>query len=329
MMRPRLGRISLVSAIAMAAWTANLVAQERPLPPSAAPRVPRGRASVPKPPDLPAASPSIDVLLRRAGLSRAQVERRKAATPASAALPPSRPESAEPQAARERSARASEPPAAAPASPTIRELLEIVRRQPGGPAVLERARRGGARIVPSESSSGDGSSATVRTQGGPRLAEATFDGFFPNAAQATVAKVTRDAPNVNVAGLGSLYAEAYYPYRATSTLTLWGPLDRWSSTSSSNEVGGSFSVKSYLRINLNVQTTGWYLINVQATSTGAEMRHASSSVSFTLVQSFTKPTASGYSSYPVVLNLTAGWHYFGWANLNWFPYVSEVSVTKL
>lgn len=195
--------------------------------------------------------------------------------------------------------------------------------------MLERARRGGARIVLSESSREAGSSMTSRTGGGPRLAEVTFNETPAVMTQATVAKVTRDASYVNVAGLGTLSAEAYYPYRATSTLTIWGPLDRWSGTSSTNYVGGSFSVKSYVRISLNVQTTGWYLINVQATATAAEMRHASSSGTYTLIQSFTKPTTSGYSSYPVVLNLTAGSHYFSWANLGWWPYVSEVSVTKL
>ena len=328
MIGSRLGVISLVSAIAIAGWTVNVVAQERPLPPSAAPRPAPARARAAKPP-APVASPSVDVLLRRAHLSRALLERRKAATPSSAALAVSAPEPAEP---RDRSTRAARRPPAAPTSPTTRELLDIVRRRPGGPELLERAQRGGARIPPLEHSNLEGSSIDGITHG-PRVAEPEAGAISLVAiSQATlVAKVTRNAPYINVAGLGTLSAEAYYPWYASNNLTVWGPFDRWSSSSSGNEVGGAWSVKSYVTMNLMAQSTGWYLINVVATPTGAEMRHAGSSGIFTLVQTFTQPTtnAFSYSSYPVVLNLAAGPHRFSWANLNYFPYVSEVSVTKL
>ena len=147
--------------------------------------------------------------------------------------------------------------------------------------------------------------------------------------QGTVLKVTRVAPSVTVAGLGTLTADqAYYPYYATSD-KVWGPLDRFAGPNNPyNPVGADYDVKSWIWFKVNVQTTGWYLINVVATKTGAELRTLGTT-GYSVVQTFPRPAVTGYTSYPVLLNLAAGWHNFSWTNLNYFPYVSEVSVTKI
>jgi hypothetical protein len=139
--------------------------------------------------------------------------------------------------------------------------------------------------------------------------------------------VTRGAPNAAVAGLGSLNAQAYYPYTASTTATLWGPLDHYTYDAASSATGSTYAAKSYILFSVSVQTTGWYLINVVASPTGAQMRKRSSG--YSLIQTFTNPGGGGYTSYPVLLNLASGTHSFSWVNLEYFVYVSEVSVTKL
>jgi hypothetical protein len=94
--------------------------------------------------------------------------------------------------------------------------------------------------------------------------------------------------------------------------------------------GGSYEAKSWVSISLQAQATGWYLINVQATPITAEMRMFSGGSSgYTVIQTFQQPSTSGYVSYPVLLYLAAGWHDLSWVNLDYFPYVSEVSATRL
>jgi hypothetical protein len=307
---------------------ANLAAQERPLPPSPAPRAePPGRERAPDPPAT-AASPSVEELLQRAGLTRAELERRKA-NPASKAHPPS--PTAEPPTPEERSRaeRANEQPPAALRSPSLEELLSAVRQQPGGADVLDRARRAGARIPQASENGVEDDQSARRARGGPSViasARTSIPRAFPTQ---TVLRVTRSAPSQTVSGLGSLSAEAFFPYRATNNIGVWGPLDRLSDQNTTySPVGGPFDVKSWVRITLTAQNAGWYLINVQATPTRAELRRYTFA-GYELLMTFTKPTTSGYNSYPVVLNLEAGSHGFYWANLDWFPYVSEVTVMKL
>jgi hypothetical protein len=224
-------------------------------------------------------------------------------------------------------------PGPPPPSPSVRELIEIVRRRPGGLQLLERARRGGAHIDASISSIGYDGFTTLGNHAGPRLSSVDPESN-PVASAQTTLKGTRNAPSAYVAGLGSLYAGAYYPLYATTDLNLWGPLDyrTWAATYS--PAGGAYDAKSFVQFSLSVQSTGWYLINVVASpAVSAEMRRYSASpAGYVLIQTFPAPATTGYNSYPVLLNLAAGSHYFSWVTLATFPYnayVSEVSITKL
>jgi hypothetical protein len=305
--------------------TVNLAAQERPLPPSP-PEPPEllGRERAQEPPPV-GGSPSVDELLQRAGVSRAELERRKASPPAPP-LPPSPGREQQQRELRELEERANERPPAPGRSPTLQDLLSSVRQQPGGAEVLERARRGGAQIPPgSEDDARDNLQARA-ARGGPSIEGATIELVPRRLTTQNVLKATRGAPSQTVSGLGSLSVYAHFPYWLNE-YTIWGPLARAEWNSTSNNVGGPYSVKPWVSMSVNVQNAGWYLINVQATQTGAELRRWTSS-GYTLVQTFTRPTTSGYNAYPVVLNLEAGMHYFYWTNMDWC-YVSEVTVMKI
>jgi len=227
---------------------------------------------------------------------------------------------------RARPKRPVTPPPAVTASPSIEQLLEIVRRQPGGAQLLERARRTGAKI-PSVGSNADDAFRTVATGSGPRSSEA-FDAvsLADRALPPISATVNRPNPKITVAGVGTLQAEGIYPLYATYD-KVWGPLDRvWYGAS---PAGGSFDARSWVSIVLTAQTTGWYLVNVQATPIAAELRMRSASgSSYDVIHSFGFPTTYPYSSYPVLLYLGAGYHAFSWVNRDFFAYVSEVSATK-
>ena len=229
---------------------------------------------------------------------------------------------------RAHSRRVPPPPPAVSASPSLGEVIETLRRLPGGPQRLERARRSGA-AIPSAGANADDAFRSVATDRGPSISDVALN---TTAAAAMFlppieAKVTRRTPSVTVAGVGRLIAEANYPAFATYA-DVWGPLDRISYAAC--PVGGSCVARSWVMIYLNAESTGWYLINVQATPIAAQLRMASGgSAGYTLVTNFPYPTTAGYSSYPVLLYLSAGSHTFSWVNLDFFPYVSEVSVWRL
>lgn len=330
MLKSRLCVVSLAPLFVLAGWTPTIVAQQQPLPATGAPRFDARIGNVPKPP-APPASPSVDAMLTAAHLTSAQVERRKATTPASAAM---RAEVAEPPAAperRERSGGFRAKPAGVPPSPNTRELIEILRQRPGGAQLLERARRGGAQITPPISSIGSDKFSDGEGPG-PSVSLLHERAYPPFAALAPVTiKVSRNGQSASLPGLGALSANAYYPLYATSDLNIWGPLDRYTYSAVTSPVGGTYAAKSFVNIAVRVDSVGWYLINVLASGNPhAEMRkYTSATAGYTIIQSFPAPTGAGYHSYPVLVNLAAGGHHFVWVNLDSWTYVSEVSLTKL
>lgn len=306
MVTSRLWVMSVASAVALIFWTPNGVAQETPIQPSTAPE-PRGH----------------DPFAR---ITPATAERHKPTGRLPAPIPATAPD---PMAFPElggRTKRVATQPPPVRASPSILQLIEIVRRRPGGAQLIERARRSGA-TIPSTSSLND-APPTIGIAGGPSASSATLDRFTSVFAPIT-ATVTRPANDVTVAGVGRLTAQALYPFYATNDPAVWGPLDRISYGAC--PVGGSCEARSWVSIYLNAQSTGWYLINVQATPIAAEMRMYSSTApaGYNVVTSFPYPTTAGYSSYPVLLYLAAGTHRLAWVNRDFFAWVSEVSATKL
>lgn len=307
------------ACILFALCATGLMAQEKPLPSSAEPPDAHQVRRQPRPPTT-VVSPSIDQILRRLGVTRAEIARRKNAgrttpLPASSAEPP---EIAE----MKRGMQASAAPAR---SPTIKEILDALRRQPGGAATIDRARRAGARIP---------RDASIDRYPQPRSPGASSPYFFvagdndlPVAGlQPTpTVRATRASSYQTVAGVGSISVTAFFPFYINTSST-WGPLNRTQTTTPTNQVGAPWDVKPYVFISFSAPVDGYYVINVVAGQSGFEARHYASGT-YQLVQSFAKPAAVGTYSYPVLLNLAHGSHYFTWANLD-YTSVSEVSATK-
>jgi hypothetical protein len=214
--------------------------------------------------------------------------------------------------------KVAKPPAPPARSPGLEELVEKVRKQRGGEEKLERARRDGARIP-----AGRG--------GGAALESSPVLDLSSSAEQQNVMKATRAAPEQSVAGVGNLYVIDFSP-RQTSALTMWGPYHGWAS---SWPITGNFDMKPFVSASVQVVSTGWYLINFAAVRGKASLRKAGPTSGTPamyplLAQWDNSASASPWESYPHVVNLAAGYHYFYWVpDPHWYFYVSEVTVTKL
>jgi hypothetical protein len=94
-------------------------------------------------------------------------------------------------------------------------------------------------------------------------------------------------------------------------------------------------MKPFVSASVQVVSTGWYLINFAAVNGKASLRKAGETSGRPamyplLAQWDNTASASPWESYPHVLNLAAGYHYFYWVpDPNWYFYVTEVTVTKL
>jgi hypothetical protein len=221
--------------------------------------------------------------------------------------------------------RAAEKPSAAARSPSLKEVFDALRRQPGGAAMIERARRAGARIPRNVALEPDvpvdrlGTGTFSFAARGTRSSSETVQ-------NTPTIRITRASWSQTITGFGKLYAYAWYP-TWINTYPTWGPLVRVAITSAGTSVGAPYDVKPYMFIAFNATSAGWYVVNVVADQSAFEARHFTG-VDYQLIQSFPKPPTAGSYSYPVLVNLTAGQHYFTWANFDWI-FVSEITVVKL
>jgi hypothetical protein len=316
----------VVAAVAVGLSAQRVNAQdEAPLPatPTPPPDV-QEREKAPKPAAIPGRSPEVDELLQKLRLTRADIDRRKA-DKAERELPAA---ADEPPDVKERKKVETAPPAPA-RSPDLDELIEKIKKQPGGAERLERAKRAGARIPPGKREGASLESSPVR-MAGPRMEGPVFD-LSSAAAQQPTLKVTRGAFYQNVAGLGTLWGYDYFPYNGT-TSTMWGPLYRFASPS--HPAVGSLDIRPYMMAYVTVTNPGWYLLNFVASKGKAGLRKYGPSSGTPpmyplLTQWDNSASVNPYESYPYVLNLAAGYHYFYFAPdvYNWM-YVTEVSLIK-
>jgi hypothetical protein len=316
-----------VAAVALGVSAEYVSAQEEaPLPatPTPPPDV-QEREKMAKPPAHPGKSPEVDELLQKLRLTRADIEQRKAdktqrELPASAEEPPDVKE-------RKKVEKAPAPPAR---SPDLDELIEKIKKQPGGAEKLERAKRAGAKILPGRAGGAALESSPERMPG-PRV-EGPVLGFSSTAEQLPVLKVTRAAPYQSVAGVGNLYVTDFAPRNTSTSTTWWGPYYQWAS---SWPITGNFDLKPFVSASVQVESTGWYLINFAAVSGKASLRKAGPTSGTPamyplLAQWDHSASANVWEPYPYLVNLAAGYHYFYWVpDPGWRLYVSEVSVMKL
>ena len=301
----------------------RVTGQERRLPATGEPPEIQLMRRLPPAPEK-VASQSVDQIIRRLGVSRTEIERRKASP--GRALPAT---AKEPVEIAEVKRMERERPATAHSSP-VKEILDALRRQPGGAAMLERARRGGAHIPRDGAMNFEPRNSRRTAYFASRETVGPVDEYQPTA----TLRVTRAAESQSVTGFGTLRAYGFFPVQINS-VTTWGPLFPMKQTSATySPVGAPYDVKSYMLIGFTATTAGYYAINVTAGASAFVARNYTSSGTYQLLASFpTPPNPSGIGpnlgtySYPVLVNLSAGSHWFTWTNLDWV-YVSEVSVVK-
>jgi hypothetical protein len=316
-----------VAAVSLGLSAERVNAQEEaPLPatPTPPPDV-QEREKVGKPPAHPGKSPEMDELLQKLRLTRADIEQRKA-DKAEKQLPAT---AEEPPDVKERK-KNEKPPAPPARSPDLDELIEKIKKQPGGAERLERAKRGGARIPPGRAGGATLESSPERMPG-PRLDSPVF-ALLSTAEQQNVLRVTRSAPLQSVSGLGTLEVWDNFPWTSLYA-GWWGVFFRY--TIPNDVIVGSSDVRPFLTVRVNVTNPGWYLINVVATKGKASLRKYGPPTGTPpmyplMTQWDNSASANWYEWYPHVVNLAAGWHYFYWIPDGgvWF-WIPEVSVTKL
>jgi hypothetical protein len=291
---------------------------EAPLPasPNPPPEI-KEQEKVGKPLSPPGRSPEMDKLLQKLKLSRADIEQRKgdknqqelaAATD-------------DPPDVKERK-KAEKPPQPPGRSPDVEELLDKIRKQPGGAEKLERARKAGAKIPPGKAGGAELEADPTRKPG-PRVEGLAVDPGF-DGEQQPMMRVTKSANVQAVSGLGYLSADEYILW-STSPQNLWGSFNRFSGPL---YPAGAIDVKPWLGIFLQVTNPGWYLINVVGTRTKASFRRWASGSYVSLTQWDNTASPNSYESYPHVANLAAGWHYLYWVPEGLNIYVSEVTLLK-
>lgn len=294
---------------------------EAPLPASPAPPPDvQEREKMGKPPAPPGRSPEVDELLQKVRLTRADIERRKAdkserQLPATAEEPPDVKEM-------KKAEKAPSPPGR---SPDLAELIEKIKKQPGGAEKLEKARKHGAKIPPG--AGGATLESSLERLPGPRMDGPVF-GFNSSGEQLPMMKATRGAPYPNVPGLGNMSVGDWLPSNS-NTSTMWGSYSRYAYA---NPLVGNVDVKPYVYAMANVTNPGWYIVNFVATKGKASLKKydpASSPQFPTLTQWDNSTSANQYESYPFVVNLAAGYHYFYWIPEAGYFWLSEVSVMKL
>jgi hypothetical protein len=311
----------VAAAVALGLSAQRVKAQEAPLRalPAPAPDV-QEMEKMAKPPAPPGRSPEVDELLQKVRLTRADIERRKA-DKAERPLPAATDEAPDIKEIKKLE-KAPPPPGR---SPDLAELIDKIRKQPGGADQLERARKGGAKIPPGAGGATPESSPE-RTPG-PRMDGPVF-GFDSIAEQLPMLKSTRAAPYQNVAGLGYLSVGDWSPYYSNS-IPMWGPYYRYASAN--HVLLGNVDMKAYVYASINVTNPGWYIVNFVASKGKASLKRYDPSVSPpypTVTQWDNSASANQYESYPVVVNLAAGYYSFYWIPET-YVWLSEVSLMKL
>ena len=88
----------------------------------------------------------------------------------------------------------------------------------------------------------------------------------------------------------------------------------------------------YRLASVNVTNPGWYIVNFLASKGRASLKRfdpTSNPPYVAVTQWDNSASANQYESYPVVVNLAAGYHYFYWIPEAGYFWLSEVSLMKL
>jgi hypothetical protein len=313
-----------VAAVALGLSAERVNAQDE-VPLAATPTPPpdvQEREKAPKPPAHPGKSPEVDELLKKLRLTRADIEQRKA-DKSQKELPAA---TDEPPDVKEKK-KAEKAPAPPGRSPDLDELLDKIRKQPGGAEKLERARKAGAKIPPGKAG-GAAFEFSPGRMSGPRVEGSVFVGEFGTGQQTTL-RVTKPTPSASVPGLGSMWMDSYMVWMSEGP-SQWGPIHPYA-TPNWSVVDGPIDVKPYLGGGVYLTSPGWYLINFVASGAKASLRKwdSRSRTSTIVTQWDNSANPYTYQIYPYLVELAAGYHYFYWVPESGYNFATEVTVAKL
>src|SRR2546423_3634395 len=186
------------------------------------------------------------------------------------------------------------------ARPTVRSLIEKIRTLPGGAQLLQDARRRGAR---------------VSARGLPLFG--SFGGLIGDSTVAIDQSV--DAiDEVQSAFSVTLTPSASSQTNPSAALSGWGALvgAAWTNTAywylcncARPPIGSTFT-KPYARFQVTVPKAGWYIVNFDAAPGNKVTLWRWSGTAYVTVSTFDYTGTAGVQSYPALLELGAGTHYF-------------------
>ncbi len=184
---------------------------------------------------------------------------------------------------------------------TTQELLDKIRSMPGGPEMIEEAKKRGARI-------GMGSDKS-----GPYLSYLNLFRVKEAEAQGTFSVTLNPGNNwyssspVAYAGFVGAF---FFPQGVPSTT----PYMNLYSISSPTTTGvGTQIILPHVYFLFNAPNDGWYIINFDASGVQASLMHYEGGT-FPTVASWNYSGRTGTQSYPAMLELTAGFHSFYWVS---------------
>ena len=204
------------------------------------------------------------------------------------------------------------PPGQQRQRPTKKGLLDKVRNMPGGREIIEDAKRRGARIGMAP----DGSDFSLASLNPFHVADAEAQGTF---------SLTLDSSNKWWSSNPNGYFLAYGAMAGSGNsmnnfITLYnhGP-----------NIIGSQTTNAYGYVRVSIPSDGWYIVNFEAYGGGpASMKHLEAG-GFPEVQSWDYTGSYGTHSYPALVELAAGYHYFYFVIPSSYVKIYEVNVFNL
>ncbi len=180
--------------------------------------------------------------------------------------------------------------------PTKQGLLEKIRNQPGGPEMIEEAKRRGAHIG-------------MRLEGsGPSLSWLNLFRVKEAEAQGTFSMTL--GPSNNWHSDNPYGAVSFYGTYNTPGYSSTGSYGRLYNMTWSASIGTQISLP-FAYFVFTAPSDGWYIVNIEASGAQASLKHYEGGT-YPTVATWDYIGRTGAVSYPAMFELTAGNHYFYW-----------------
>jgi hypothetical protein len=191
---------------------------------------------------------------------------------------------------------------------TVQELLEQVRSMPGGPEMIEEAKKRGARIGMVKPVEPGTSLSWLNLF---RVKEAEAQGTF-SLTLSTTNKWSSSSPYGNASFYGAVAGEVVYTFPYVILQPTQFPAI------------GTQVILPFIFLTFDAPTAGWYIINIDASPTVSSLKHWEGGV-YPTVAVWNKGGGFTPVSHPALLELAAGRHYFCWVTTG-VAHVYEINI---